>query len=100
MYIKAIGLQTGVQDNGHVNQNTIDDEPTHTNKITLRKDIELTQQQMADTIGIHENRLEKYEAGQAQPSSNALKKKALTLHVSTDFLLFDSHQRGHSEALH
>jgi len=65
-----------------------------TRLITLRKDMGLTQQQMADTIGIHVNSLKKYEAGQAQPSLDALKKIALGLHVSTDFLLFDEHERG------
>ena len=65
-----------------------------TRLITLRKDMGLTQQQMADTIGIHVNSLKKYEAGQAQPSLDALKKIALRLHVSTDFLLFDEHERG------
>lgn len=49
---------------------------------------------MAETIGIHVNSLKKYEAGQAQPSLDVLKKIALTLHVSTDFLLFDEHERG------
>ena len=34
---------------------------------------------MADTIGIHVNSLKKYEAGQAQPSLDALKKIALEL---------------------
>ncbi len=70
-----------------------------TRLITLRKDMGLTQQQMADTIGIHVNSLKKYEAGQAQPSLDALKKMALELHVSTDFLLFDAHERGPSDDL-
>ena len=64
-----------------------------TRLIALRKDKGLTQQQMADTIGIHVNSLKKYEAGQAQPSLDALKKIAIVLHVSTDFLLFDEHER-------
>lgn len=64
-----------------------------TQLIALRKDKGLTQQQMADTIGIHVNSLKKYEAGQAQPSLDALKKIAIALHVSTDFLLFDEHER-------
>ena len=59
----------------------------------------LTQQQMADTIAIHVNSLKKYEAGQAQPSLNALKKIALELHVSTDFLLCEAHERGPSDDL-
>jgi transcriptional regulator with XRE-family HTH domain len=61
--------------------------------IALRKDKGLTQQQMADAIGIHVNSLKKYEAAQAQPSLEVLKKIARSLHVSTDFLLFDEHER-------
>ncbi len=48
---------------------------------------------MADTIGIHVNSLKKYEARQTQPSLDVLKKIALALHVSTDFLLFEEHER-------
>ena len=61
--------------------------------ITLCKENSMTQQAMADTIGIHVNSLKKYEAGQAQPSLAALKKIAKAMHVSTDFLLFDEHER-------
>ena len=64
-----------------------------TRLIALRKDKGLTQQQMADTIGIHVNSLKKYETGQAQPSIDVLKKIALAIHVSTDFLLFEEHER-------
>ena len=64
-----------------------------TRLIALRKEQGLTQQQMADIIGIHVNSLKKYEAGQAQPSLDVLKKIALALHVSTDFLLFEEHER-------
>lgn len=67
--------------------------------ITLRKDRGLTQQQMADTIGIHVNSLKKYESGQAQPSLDVLKKIALSLNVSTDFLLFEEHERDPNDEL-
>lgn len=67
--------------------------------ITLRKERGLTQQQMADAIGIHVNSLKKYESGQAQPSLEVLKKIALALNVSTDFLLFEEHERGPSDEL-
>ena len=67
--------------------------------ISLRKDRGLSQQAMADAIGIHVNSLKKYEAGQAQPSLDALRKIATTLHTSTDFLLFDEHERGPSDDL-
>jgi transcriptional regulator with XRE-family HTH domain len=40
--------------------------------ITLRKEKGLTQQQMADVLGVHVNSLKKYEAGQAQPSLDAI----------------------------
>lgn len=62
--------------------------------IALRREQGLTQQQMAETIGVHVNSLKKYEAGQAQPSLDALKKIALALHVSTDSLLFEEHERS------
>ncbi len=68
-----------------------------TRLITLRKEQRLTQQQMADTTGIHVNSSKKYEAGQAQLSLNALKKMTLTIHVSTDFLLFEAHGRSPSD---
>lgn len=67
--------------------------------IVLRKERGLSQQAMADAIGIHVNSLKKYEAGQAQPSLDALRKIATTLHTSTDFLLFDEHERGPSDDL-
>lgn len=70
-----------------------------TRLITLRKDKGFTQQQMAEAIGIHVNSVKKYEAGQAQPSLEGLKKIALALHVSTDFLLFEEHERGPQDDL-
>ena len=67
--------------------------------IVLRKEKNMTQQTMADALGIHVNSLKKYEAEQALPSLDALKKIAIALHVSTDFLLFDEHERGPSDEL-
>ena len=67
--------------------------------IALRKERGLSQQAMADAIGIHVNSLKKYETGQAQPSIDALCKIATTLHTSTDYLLFDEHERGPSDDL-
>ena len=62
--------------------------------IVLRKQRGLSQQAMAEAIGIHANSWKKYETGQALPSLDGLKKIALALHVSTDFLLFEEHERG------
>jgi len=67
--------------------------------IDLRKQQGLTQQQMANTIGIHVNSLKKYENGQAQPSLDVLKKIAISIHISTDFLLFEEHERGPTDDL-
>jgi transcriptional regulator with XRE-family HTH domain len=57
--------------------------------IALRKVRGLSQQQMADAIGIHVNSLKKYENGQAQPSLDVFKKIAITFNVSSDALLFE-----------
>jgi len=62
--------------------------------ITLRKQLGLSQQAMADAVGVHSNSWKKYESGQAQPSLDVLKKIAMALHVSTDSLLFDEQERG------
>ena len=42
---------------------------------------------------MHLNSRKKYESGQAQPTAEVLKKMAVALHVSVDFLLFDDHER-------
>lgn len=92
MFINAIGLKPGVRIMA-ISISTLLMMSLPTRLVALRKDKGLTQQQMADTIGIHVNSLKKYEAGQAQPSLDVLRKMAIRLHVSTDFLLFDNHKR-------
>jgi transcriptional regulator with XRE-family HTH domain len=67
--------------------------------IDLRKERNLTQARAAELIDIHVNSLKKYEAGQAQPSLDVLKKIAVAFHVSSDFLLFDVHERKPSDEL-
>lgn len=64
-----------------------------TRLVNLRKDMKITQQQMADLLGIHVNSVKKYESKQAQPSLDVLKKMAIALHVTTDSLLFEEHER-------
>ena len=61
--------------------------------ITLRKKMRLTQPQMADLLGIHVNSVKKYETRQTRPSIDVLKKMATALHVTTDSLLFEEHER-------
>ncbi len=61
--------------------------------IQPRKDNKLTQQGMAATIGMHITQVKRYEAGQAQPSVEILKKIATAFHVTTDWLIFDEGER-------
>ncbi len=67
--------------------------------ITLRKEKNLTQQEMADKIGLHVNQVRRYESGSAQPSLEALKKIAVALSVTIDSLVFGEGERGPDEDL-
>lgn len=62
--------------------------------IQLRKEKRLTQQSMADAIGIHITQIKRYESGGSQPSIDAIKKIAITFNVTTDSLLFDETERN------
>jgi len=67
--------------------------------IALRKEKGLTQQEMADEIGLHVNQIRRYESGSAQPSLEALKKIAVTMSVTIDSLVFGPGERGPDEDL-
>ena len=56
--------------------------------IQQRKERSLTQQKLADAVGIHVNQIKRYESGTTQPTLDALVKLAKTLHVSLDSLVF------------
>lgn len=60
----------------------------------LRKERGLTQQALADGIGVHVTQLRRYEAGTSQPTLDVLRKMAVVLRVSADLLLFDKEERG------
>lgn len=53
----------------------------------LRKDRTLTQQQLAELIGVKNSVISFYEVGERMPSPDALRKLALALHTTTDYLL-------------
>ena len=53
----------------------------------LRKEKNLTQQQLAELIGIKNGVISFYELGDRIPSPAVLRKLALALHVTTDYLL-------------
>ena len=53
----------------------------------LRKDRKLTQQQLAELIGVKNSVISFYEVGERIPSPDVLRKLALALHVTSDYLL-------------
>jgi len=65
----------------------------------LRKSQRLTQQFLADAIGINVSQLKRYEAGTSQPTLDVLRKLAVSLSVSADLLLFDEHERDPDKEL-
>ncbi len=56
---------------------------------TLRKQKGLTQQALANAIGLHVTQIKRYEADSSQPSLEAIKKIAKTLRVTIDSLVFE-----------
>lgn len=65
----------------------------------IRKDQGLTQQALADRIGLHVTLLRRYEAGKTLPGLDTLRRIALALNVSADLLLFEETERGPSDDL-
>jgi transcriptional regulator with XRE-family HTH domain len=53
----------------------------------VRKDKELSQQQLADLSNVHISNIGRYERGDAQPSAELLNRIARALEVSPDFLM-------------
>ena len=54
---------------------------------TLRKAAGLSQQQLADELGLSEKSIQRYERGKNPPGSHATKILATYFSVSTDYLL-------------
>src|SRR4051812_20821757 len=65
----------------------------------LRKERGLTQQGLADLASVHLTQIQRYEAGTAQPTLDAIKRLAVALAASTDWLLFEENERGPDEEL-
>lgn len=59
----------------------------------LRKSRGMTQQALADKIGVHLSQLKRYEGGTSQPTLDVLRNTAIALGVSADVLLFDKDER-------
>ena len=54
---------------------------------------------MADKVGIHLTQVRRYEAGEAQPSLDILKKIATIFNVTTDWLIFEEGEREPQDEL-
>jgi transcriptional regulator with XRE-family HTH domain len=57
--------------------------------VALRKERNLTQKELAKSIGVHFSHMSRYERGISLPSIDVVKKIAQVFNVSTDYLLLD-----------
>ena len=65
----------------------------------LRKERNLTQQALADKVGVTVLQIRRYEAGSSQPTLDVIRRLAIALSVSADMLVFDEGERGPSNGL-
>ena len=64
-----------------------------------RKERGLTQQGLADRVGVHVTQIRRYEAGSTAPTLDVLVKLATSLNVTIDSLVFSEHARDPDEDL-
>ena len=67
--------------------------------ITLRKERNLTQNQLAERVGVAVLQIRRYEAGSSQPTLDVIRRLAIALSVSADMLIFDEGERGPTNGL-
>lgn len=65
----------------------------------LRKARGLTQQALADQVGLAVLQIRRYEGGSSQPTLDVIRRLAIALGISADMLVFDETERGPGEAL-
>jgi len=70
-----------------------------TRLLQLRHAQNLTQQALADAVGVHLNQIKRYEGGASQPNLDVVVRLAKALHVSLDELVFDESERGPSDEM-
>jgi transcriptional regulator with XRE-family HTH domain len=66
---------------------------------TLRKERGLTQQALADQVGLAVLQIRRYEGGTSQPTLDVIRRLAIALGSSADTLVFDEHERGPADSL-
>ena len=65
----------------------------------LRKERGLTQQALADQVGVTVLQIHRYENGTSQPTLGVIRNLAIALGSSADMLVFDDKERGPAESL-
>lgn len=64
-----------------------------------RKSRGLTQQGLAEQVGVRVLQIYRYEAGTSQPTLDVIRKLALALNITTDGLIFGEDERQPDQAL-
>jgi len=67
--------------------------------VQARKEKGLTQLKLAEKAGVSLIQIRRYEAGNSQPTLEALRKLAVALGVTTDILVFGKDERGPEDEL-
>ena len=65
----------------------------------LRKAKSLTQQALANQVAVHVTQVNRYEAGESQPTLEVVRNLAIALGVSADMQIFEQDERGPDEDL-
>lgn len=65
----------------------------------LRKERGMTQQALANQVGLAVLQIRRYEGGTSQPTLDVIRRLAIALGVSADMLVFDAEERGPSDTL-
>ena len=65
----------------------------------LRKKKDLTQQELAEKVGVRVLQIRRYENGTSQPTLEVIKQLAIALSVTTDQLIFGKSERGPDDSL-
>jgi transcriptional regulator with XRE-family HTH domain len=67
--------------------------------VLLRKRKGLTQQALAELVGVQLLQIHRYESGSSQPTLEVIRKLAIALSVTADELVFDKNERDPDEEL-
>ena len=66
---------------------------------SLRKQRGLTQEALAELVGVTKTQVYRYENGSSQPTLDVIKRMAVSLSVTTDELIFEENERKPDDSL-